>query len=45
VKRWRGVTEPAARCVADVVDRRYVGYPEEPIVGATLTVTFAKKKQ
>jgi hypothetical protein len=45
VKRFKGVTEAAARCVADVVDRRYVGYPEEPIVGVAMTISFSKKKR
>jgi len=37
-----GVSAEAARCVSEVVDRRYVGVPEAPIVGATVTVKFAK---
>jgi hypothetical protein len=37
-----GVSAEAARCVAEVVDRRYVGVPEAPIVGATVLVKFAK---
>jgi hypothetical protein len=45
VKKRRGLGEAAAKCVADVVDRRYVGYPEEPTVGATLVVTITKKKK
>jgi hypothetical protein len=36
------VSAEAARCVAEVVDRRYVGVPEAPIVGATVLVKFAK---
>ncbi len=32
----------AARCVSDVVDRRYVGVPEAPIVGATVVIKFAR---
>lgn len=40
VKERRGVSIAAAKCVADVVDRRYVGYPAAPIVGATLAIEF-----
>ena len=36
------VSAEAARCVSEVVDRRYVGTPEAPIVGATVTIKFAK---
>ena len=45
VKKRRGLSEVAAKCVADVVDRRYVGSPEEPMVGATLQVVISKKKR
>jgi hypothetical protein len=45
VKKRRGLGEGAAKCVADVVDRRYVGYPEAPAVGATVVVTITKKKR
>lgn len=38
VKKRRGVSEAAAKCIAEVVDRRYVGFPEAPIVGATLEI-------
>jgi hypothetical protein len=38
VKDRRGVSLVAAKCIADVIDRRYVGYPAAPIVGATLTI-------
>lgn len=38
VSKRAAVSEEAARCVADVVDRRFVGHPEAPMVGATLTV-------
>ena len=41
VKERRGVSVAAAKCVAEVVDRRYVGYPAAPIVGASLTIEFA----
>jgi hypothetical protein len=40
VKERRGVSVTAAKCIADVVDRRYVGYPAAPIVGATLSISF-----
>jgi hypothetical protein len=41
VAKKSGVSSQAAQCVADVVDRRQVGIPEEPIVGATVVVQFA----
>jgi len=40
VKDRQGVSLAAAKCVAEVVDRRYVGYPAAPIVGATLSIDF-----
>jgi hypothetical protein len=40
-----GVSAEAARCVSDIVDRRYVGVPEAPIVGATVVIKFAKATQ
>jgi len=43
VQRRRGVTAAAAKCVADVIDRRFVGYPDEPAVGATLVIAMKKK--
>jgi hypothetical protein len=42
VLKRSNVTAEAARCVAEVVDRRYVGVPEAPIVGATVVVKFSK---
>jgi hypothetical protein len=45
VKKRRGLGEAAAKCVADVVDRRYVGYPEAPAVGASVIVAITKKKR
>jgi len=45
VKKHKGMTEAAAKCIAGVVDRRYVGYPEEPAVGVTMVVTLSKKKR
>lgn len=41
VAKRRAVSEKAARCVAEVVDRRSVGIPEAPIVGATIVVNFS----
>jgi hypothetical protein len=43
VAKRSGVSAQAAQCVADVVDRRQVGVPEEPIVGATVVVQFAAR--
>jgi hypothetical protein len=40
VKERQGVSLAAAKCIAEVVDRRYVGYPAAPIVGATLSIEF-----
>jgi hypothetical protein len=42
VAKRSGVSAEAARCVSDIVDRRYVGVPEAPIVGATVVIKFAK---
>ncbi len=42
VSKRSGVSSEAARCVADVVDRRYVGVPDAPMVGATVIVSFKK---
>jgi hypothetical protein len=42
VKKRRAVSEKAAACIADVVDRRFVGHPDVPIVGATLVVKFSR---
>jgi hypothetical protein len=41
VKDRAGLSLAAAKCVANVVDRRFVGYPAAPIVGADLTIDFA----
>ena len=38
VKRRRHVSDSAARCMASVLDRRFVGYPSAAIVGATLFI-------
>jgi hypothetical protein len=40
VAKFEGLSKKAAKCVADVVDRRYVGYPAAPVVGATLPIRF-----
>ncbi|HEX7671574.1 MAG TPA: hypothetical protein VF395_18400, partial [Polyangiaceae bacterium] len=45
VKKRHGLGEAAAKCVADVIDRRYVGYPEAPAVGASVVVSITKKKR
>jgi hypothetical protein len=41
VKEREGLSMGAAKCIASVVDRRYVGYPAAPIVGADLSVDFS----
>jgi hypothetical protein len=41
VKSHTGMGEAAAKCIADVVDRRYVGYPAAPIVGATIPIELS----
>lgn len=40
-KRSVSITAEAARCVAEVVDRRRVGTPDEPLVGATVVIKFS----
>ena len=40
VSKRVGVTPEAARCVAEVVDRRPVGTPDVPMVGATVIIKF-----
>ena len=42
VAKRTNVSAEAARCVSDIVDRRYVGVPDAPIVGATVVIKFAK---
>lgn len=42
VQKRVNVSADAARCVADVVDRRRVGVPDAPLVGATVIVKFDK---
>lgn len=41
VKSVKGMAPEAAKCIADVVDRRYVGYPAAPIVGATIVIELS----
>ncbi len=41
VKSRSGMSKEAAACIADVVDRRYVGYPAAPIVGATIPIELS----
>jgi hypothetical protein len=38
VKDRSGVSLAAAKCIAEVVDRRFVGYPAAPIVGADVSI-------
>jgi len=42
VSKRTNLGKEAAQCVADVVDRRRVGTPESPMVGATVLVKFTK---
>jgi hypothetical protein len=42
VSKRRNMSKEAAKCVADVVDRRRVGTPEKPMVGATLVIKFSR---
>ncbi len=37
-EKYRGMTYEAAQCIADVVDRRPVGTPAAPVVGATAII-------
>lgn len=41
VKSHQGMSAEAAKCIADVVDRRYVGYPAAPLVGATIPIELS----
>jgi hypothetical protein len=41
VKRSQSITPEAGKCVAEVVDRRRVGVPEDSIVGATVVIKFS----
>ncbi|MFZ5893891.1 MAG: hypothetical protein ACOY0T_22710 [Myxococcota bacterium] len=42
VQKRVNVSAEAARCVAEVVDRRRVGVPDAPLVGATVIIKFEK---
>jgi hypothetical protein len=42
VAKRTNMSKEAAQCVAEVVDRRRVGTPESPMVGATVLVKFSK---
>ena len=42
VAKRTNVSKEAAQCVAEVIDRRRVGAPETPMVGATVLVKFTK---
>ena len=42
VQKRFNVGQEAARCIAEVVDRRHVGVPDEPLVGATLIVKIVR---
>jgi hypothetical protein len=44
VKSVSGMSDQAARCIANVVDRRFVGYPAAPIVGATLPISVGARR-
>jgi hypothetical protein len=43
VEKSHGVTEAAANCIAQVIDRRPTGVPEAPLVGATATIRVRKR--
>jgi hypothetical protein len=43
VQKRINLSQEAARCIADVVDRRYVGVPDEPLVGATLVLKISER--
>lgn len=42
VAKRSALSAEAARCISEVVDRRYVGVPDAAIVGATVTIKFVK---
>ncbi len=44
VKSHEGMSKDAAACIADVVDRRYVGYPAAPMVGATIPIELSVQR-
>jgi hypothetical protein len=41
VQKRQNVSAEAAQCIAEVVDRRRVGVPDEPLVGATLVIKLS----
>ncbi len=41
VQKRQNVSADAAQCIAEVVDRRRVGVPDEPLVGATLVIKLS----
>ncbi len=43
VKSFKGMSKQAARCVADVIDRRHIGDPEGELMGASVRVVFSMK--
>jgi hypothetical protein len=43
VEKRHGMSDAAAKCVAAVVDRRPVGTPEGPMVGATAVIRVTKQ--
>jgi hypothetical protein len=45
VEKRLGLGAKAAECVANVIDRRWVGTPEAPLVGATAVVKFSRVKK
>lgn len=45
VQKRINVSTEAARCIADVVDRRRVGVPDEPLVGATLIMKLTRTSE
>lgn len=42
VNKRTGISQEAAQCVAEIIDRRRVGLPDAPLVGATVVVRFDK---
>jgi hypothetical protein len=44
VQKRFNVGSEAARCIAEIVDRRHVGVPDQPLVGATLIVKIARAR-
>lgn len=45
VQKRVGMSEAAAKCIANVVDRRPVGTPAAPMVGATAVIKFSRVKK